>query len=129
MAGSLPFEVELVDVFGIFCLDQLSDELELLSESQDGLLENSHFSRRPFFEDKSWGDGVDEDIEISFFIEVVDCVEVELNRLLLFLGVGLVYFVLGLDYLQNGMLIGPQPPKQLHECVVFALVDGVLNIL
>jgi hypothetical protein len=60
---------------------------------------------------------------------MVDGIEIELNGLLLFLGVSLVYLVLRLDHLQNGVLIGPQPSEQLNESMIFALVHSVLNIL
>ena len=56
-------------------------------------------------------------------------IKIELNGLLLFLGVGLVYLVLRLDHLQNRMLIGSQPSKQLNESMIFALVHCMLNIL
>jgi len=60
---------------------------------------------------------------------MVDGIEIELNGLLLFLGVSLVYLVLRLDHLQNGVLIGSQPSKQLNESMIFALMHSVLNIL
>lgn len=60
---------------------------------------------------------------------MVYCIKIELYGLLLFLGVGLVYLVLGLDYLQNGMLIGSQPSQQLHESMVIALMHCLLNVL
>lgn len=108
VACGFPLQVKFIDILRVLGLDELSDELELLAEPEDGLLEDGHFPRRPFLEDAGGSDWVDEDVEVPFLVEVVDGVEVELDGLLLLLRVGLVDFVLGLDHLQDRVLLQPQ---------------------
>ena len=105
MACGLPLQVKIIDILCIFGLDELGNELELLAESQDGLLEDGHLSWCPFLEDAGWSDWVYEDVEVSLLVEVVDSVEVQLNWLFLLFGVGLIDLVLGLDHLENRVFL------------------------
>lgn len=105
MTCGFPLQVKLIDILCIFGLDELGNELKLLSKSQDGLLEDSHLPWCPFLEDAGWSDWVYEDVEVSLLVEMVNSVEVQLDWLFLFLGVGLVDLVLGLDHLENWVLL------------------------
>jgi hypothetical protein len=127
VACRFPLQIKFIDVFCVFCLDQLSNELELLAKAKDCLLEDRHFPWSPFFKDEDGGDWIDEDIQVSFFVEVVDCIEIELNWLLLLLWIGLVYFVLRLDNLKNGMLLQSEVLQELHVVVVLTLLTGLQN--
>lgn len=89
-----PFQVEFIYVLCILRPYQLSNELELLSEPKDSLFEDGYFSGGPSFEDKSRSNRVDQNIQVTLFVDVGNGVEVVLNRLLLFLWVRLVYLAL-----------------------------------
>lgn len=105
MTCGFPLQVELINILRIFGLDELGDELELFAESKDGLLEDCHLSWRPFLEDAGRCHWVYEDVEVSLLVEMVDSVEVQLDWLFLLLGVGLVDLVLGLDHLEDWVLV------------------------
>lgn len=129
MACRFPLQVKLIDILGVFGLDQLCDELKLLAEPQNGLLEDSHFPGCPLLEHTGGSDWIDEDIEISLLVEMIDGIEVELDGFLLFLGVGLVDLVLGLDHLQNGVFLETKILDQLHVGMIVAMQTGLLYAL
>ncbi len=97
VTGWLPFKVKLINLLCVFSADQLANELELFSEFEDGLLKDGYFSGGPILEDWLWSHGIDHNIEVFLFIEVIDGIEVELDWFFLLLGIGLVDVCLGGD--------------------------------
>lgn len=124
-----PLQVKLIDVLRVFCLDQLSNELELLAESKDSLLEDRHFPWCPFLEDTDRSNWVYENVEISLLVEMVDGVKVEFDGFLLFLGVGLVYLVLRLDHLKDGVLLETKVFDELDVGMIIAVETGFLDAM
>lgn len=129
VAGGFPLPVKLVDFLHVLCADQLSDELELLPELEQTLLEDRHLPRGPVFEDSARGHWVDQDVQLPLSVQVVDCVEVELDRLLLLFGVAFEDVALGLYDLQDGFLLRPQALEQADVGVVFRLLAGPADVL
>jgi hypothetical protein len=103
MACRLPFQIEFVDIFCVLGFNKLSNELELLSETKNGLLEDRDFSWCPFLEDECRCNWINQDVQISFLVQMVDGIEIELNRLLLLFRVGFINVILGLNYLKDRM--------------------------
>lgn len=129
MAGRLPLEVELVHFLRVLAPDQFRDELELLPELQDGLLEHRHLPRRPLLEDEAGGHWVHQDVQVALLVEVVHGVEVQLDGLLLFLGVGLVDVALGGDYLQDGLLFAAVGAQEGGQLVVLRGFAGLQHLV
>ena len=94
VTGGAPFQVKLVHVLRVLGADQLRDKLELLTKAQYALLKDGDFLRRPLLKHKSGGHRIDQDIEVSFLVEVTDGVEVKLKGLLLLFRVCLVDLIL-----------------------------------
>lgn len=129
MTRRFPFQVKLVNVLHVLGADQLSDKLELLPEFENALLEDHHLTRRPFLKDEAWSHRVYKDIQVALFVEMVHRVQVELNRLFLFLGVGFEDVVLGVNHLQNRMLSRSKSPQQRDEGVILARTIALQNLL
>ena len=101
MAGRLPLQIELIDLLGIFSLNQLGQKLKLLAEFENGLLEDCNFPGCPFLEHRHWRYWTYQDLQISLLVEMVNRVKVELNRFLLLFWVRLIHVCLGGGYLQD----------------------------
>lgn len=103
MACRFPFQIEFIDVLCVLGFNKLSDELELLSKAKNSLFEDGHFSGCPFLEDKCRCNWINQDVQISFLVQMINGIEIKFDRLLLFFRVSLIDVILGLNDLKDRM--------------------------
>ena len=121
----LPFEIKLIYFLCVLAADQLSDELELLAETENRLLENRHFFWSPSLEDRHRRHGVYENVQVPFLVEMIYGVEVQFDGLFLLLRIGFIDIVLRVDDLKNWVLFGLKSVQERPKRVLFAAFTGL----
>jgi hypothetical protein len=121
MACGLPFQIKFVDILCILGFDKFGNKLELLSKAKNSLFEDGYFLGCPFLEDKCRCYWVDQDVQVSFLVQVVDGVEIKLYRFFLFFRVGFINVILWLNYLKDRMFLESKVFKELDVCMIITL--------
>lgn len=102
----------------------------MFAEADKALLEDCYLSWGPSLEGRDEGHGVEKDVEISFFVDVSNGVQVDLYRSFLAFWVDLEYLVLGLQDLKDwSFVMFSDYGKQRNERVVIDLMAGIDKVI
>ena len=102
VARWFPLQIKFVYFLRILCLYQLCQELKLLAKFEDRLLKDSYFTWRPFLKYKGRSHRIYQDVQVSFFVEVIHSVKIEFDWLLLLFRISFVHFSLRCNHLEDG---------------------------
>ena len=72
---------------------------------------------------------VNQNVQISFFVEMGNCVQVHLDRFLFLLGIGLVDLGLRGNCLEDGFLFGTDGLEEGNERVILTGMSGCHQVL
>lgn len=92
MWSRLPLQIKLINLFSVFCLDELGNELKLFTKFKYGLLKNGDFAGWPIFEHIIIAERTNQNVEIFFLVYRIYGIEVNFDRLFPFVIILFVHF-------------------------------------